>query len=146
MDNLVDLMERLGPVIDVSLNTWTRNRDLFPLSDSVHSIQMAYYWLKRATEELTQPGEGITLEQGFESTKEGVIKPPTLLSTTEQLTYIKDQLTNLTKEMVEYTSTVSLPPRVLYKTDRGYDRLMEALFDTETATTQYNMMNGRSRN
>lgn len=147
MTNIQEILERLGPILEVNIGTYYRNKELFPLQDAQHGMQVGFRWLKLANEELGKSGVGKVLEQKGEQTRETIIKPPTLLGTTEQLSYMREQLISIVEELEDYKDETSLPSRIQYKIDRGYDKLVEALFDTETAHIHFNQLEnyGRSK-
>lgn len=145
MNSIQSILERLGPILEVNIGT-SRNTNIFPLQDAQYKMQMAFYWLKSAMHELLNPPEGGEfIDQAVPKERSGIIKPPTLLGVNDKLNYMSDQLTQLSIELKSYLTTNNLPTEVLYKSERGYDGLVEAFFSTEIAKAHYQLMQDNER-
>lgn len=142
MSSIFQLMSKLPPVVETAINCFSKNQVLFPVKDSTYCLQMVWYWWHAADRQLTEQTKDDIVERALpESEGQTMLKSPTLISTSEQLDYMIDRMKELIKETEEYLNEASLSPEIHYKVTRGYDRLMEALFNIETAKSHYGELN-----
>lgn len=135
MKNIPELLGKLPTIATVVIQCYSKNQVLFPLKTTNDNVQMLFYWWSEASKELDQIlGPPDVIQDGDSRT---AIIPPTLLATSEQLQYVIDQLEGLASETQEYLNEAPLPASVKYKVERGYDKLMEAKFSTQTAASHY---------
>lgn len=137
------IVHKIVPVIETMLNCFGKNTQLHPLQDAICSMQLCIYWLKAADKEL-----GIVEEEDNTISHGTAILPvakrqPTLLGMPDYFDFLTSKLREVSKDIQDYSEESALPPSVLYKVNRGYDRLMEALFNTELANNYYGQLSGR---
>lgn len=141
MNSIFELLLKLPTVTDVSIKCHSMNPVLFPLKDTVHSLQLTYYWWQEAQAEMnsyTQEGKEIVEES---TEKRIALRPPTLIGVYEQLGYIKEQLKDLSTSTQQYLESVPLPMGVKYKVEQGYNKVMEAMFNADISTKYYDEFN-----
>lgn len=143
MNSLPEITFKLTPVISTALDCYGRHQQLFPLQDAIYNMQMATYWFRAADGELLQLDDN-SLSHGEVTKPPTPPAVPTLIGTPEYFKYMLAQLKEINKELQHYTDNASLPPLVLYRTRRGYDKTMEAMFNMELANNYYGQINGRS--
>lgn len=143
MNNITDIILRLPAITAVSIETTRRNMSLYPLKKVTHQLQMSYYWLKHANEEMKKLSSQTELIVE-ETDEEHKLVIPTLLGTPEQLEYIRRELEQLGEETYTYINDVSLPQGVRHKVEQSYNCIMTALFNTELSTTYYEQLSKQS--
>lgn len=132
------IVHKIVPVIETTLNCLSKNTQLHPLQDAIYSMQLSIYWLKAADRELGVVDDD-SLDHGT-PTLPVVKRQPTLLGMPAYFEFLASQLREVSKEIQDYSEESALPPSVLYKVNRGYDRIMEALFNTELANNYYGQL------
>lgn len=135
--SIYELMSKLPPIVETAIHCFSKNQILFPVKDSTYCLQMVWYWWHRADVQLTEETKDDIVESSRVEEGKGILKSPTLISTSEQIEYLITQLNELVKETEQYLGEASISPEIHYKVSRGYDRLMEALFNIETAKSHY---------
>lgn len=140
MNSIFELLTKLPPIVETAITCYSKNNQLFPIKDSTYCLQLTWYWWKSADTELNEQNKDDIVQQA-EQVQELQLKSPTLISSTEQMEYMISQMELLSKGVQEYMATTSLPPSVQYKVERGYDRLMESLFNIQTAKSHHVELN-----
>lgn len=145
MITIQDLGFKLVPVVDAALTAHKREKQLVPLQHTVYNSQMAIYWFREAVKDL----KNLEVEGGIqvsEPTSEEIVvntSLPTMFGLQEHLNYMTTQLTTIIKETDELIKTAYFPEHILYKVQRGYDKIHEGLFNTELAINYYEQLTGR---
>jgi len=129
MTSIFELLIKLPTPTDVAITCYSKNNLLFPLKDAIHNLQLTYYWWKEAQDELDKyRGEEIVEKT---EDKMSYPQPPTLIGATEQLNFIKQHLRELGNNTQEFLDGAPLPTTVKYKIEQGYNKVMDALFNTD---------------
>ncbi len=138
MNNIFELLLKLPTVTDVSIGCYSKNPILHPLKDTVHNLQLTFYWWQEAQAEMNSYQSKEITE---DAERRMATRPPTLVGTYEQLGYIKEQLKELSTSAQQYLESSPLPLGVKYKVEQGYNRVMEAMFNADISTKYYDEFN-----
>ena len=146
MQEVYNLCNKLMPIIEAGLNCYSKNQQLFPLQDTIHSTQMAYYWWIEACTDLTElqknPSDIID-ESPPETKPTPPTQAPSLISSEEQLTYINSELVDIKNQIIQLRKDNIFPQPVDYKLERGADQIMESIFNMKLAKFYYEQLQGR---
>lgn len=138
MNNITDIILKLPAITGVCIDSARRNPQLYSIRDITYHLQMSYYWLKSAREEMKSLTQSIELTQEGEGEHKLVI--PTLLGTPEQLEYLRKNLTELTEGTYIFFTDTPMPDGVKHKVEQSYNNMMLALFNTELSTMYYEQL------
>lgn len=139
MASIFEILVKLPEPLSCAINCFSKNPILSPLKDVVHNLQLSYYYLKDADEEMRSMSNSIELTQ--EGSEQKMPVAPSLIGTQEQLEYLKKHLIEMRKDIRSYLITVDIPQEVYYNVRRGYDKITEALFNTNITVTYYDEYN-----
>lgn len=143
MNNISDIMLALPKIIGVNLDTRRRVPELAQnLQDIFYHMQMAFYWLKHAKQELKDEIQSTELTQHTEEPEHKLVIP-TLLGPPEQFDYMKRNLSEVSTETYQYYNDTPLPQGVKHKMEQAYNNMMLALFNTELSMTYYEQIRNR---
>lgn len=138
MNSITEIISKIPAIIGVGIEAQRRTPALFPLKEITYNMQMCYYWLKEANDELKGYVNSVELSEDTDEKYKLVI--PTLLGTPEQLNFMHEHITELAKGTWEYVDSVPLPASVKYKLEQSYNSTMIALFNTKLSTTYYEQL------
>lgn len=140
MNSILELIFKLPSVTEVSIDCATKTPAVYTMQSVIHNLQLAFYWWSSAEAELEKETESVKISQDKGDTK---IKysAPSLLTPEEQLEYLDKELIKITEGACEYLDNVHLPYRVKQKVEQGYNKAMEALFNTKISILYYGELN-----
>jgi hypothetical protein len=139
-----EISRRIILAVGVALDAYNKDRRLVPLNYVVTHAQTAIYWLRLSVltekEEMASGIEETTPTQ--ESIEELSTLPPTLIGIKDHLDYLKNQFSTVVKELDLLIQGGMMIPSSLYNTQRAYDKIHEALYNTELATNYHGKLTG----
>lgn len=146
MQEIQQLCSKILPVVETTLICYGRNKQLFPLQEAVHTMQMAFYWLAESVREMENLDRStdMIIEDALQQKIEKY-HSPSIIGSEEQMAYITSQLLDFNRQIQEFKESTLLPPQVQHKIDRGADNLMEGVFNMKLAKTYYEQLQGRGR-
>jgi len=152
MHELLELGKKISPIMEIAMECRERNRQLIPISHTIHNLQMAFFWLSDAVDEFhrfSAEQEGIEEEvpmSAQDKMRQGPLKPPSIIGSREQMDYIVTKLIELDNGLKEVGSENYLPSSIRYKIDRTSDQLSEGRFNMNIAKHYYEQLNGNKPN
>lgn len=142
-NNIFELLLKLPTVTDVAITCFSKNNMLYPLKETIHNLQLTYYWWQEAKREMDSYTEEVLTTEA-DSKGSLTRQPPTLIGAYEQLNYITEHLSNLGKDTQGFLEDTPLPQGVKYKVEQGYNKVMEAMFNADISTKYYDEFNKQS--
>lgn len=146
MQEIANLCARLIPVIETTLDCYGKNKQLYPLQEAIHDMQMGFYWLQEALTHMSTVGEGEIETEGERARAKALaMHAPSIISSRDQIEYITAQLATMRQELETFSSGHFFPPEVQRRIDRGHDNLTEGFFNLKLSKTYYEEIQGSRR-
>jgi len=136
MTELVQITQKVLPVVKVLLDCYGNNRQLYPLQEAVHDLQLAVNWLLLAAKELPQHDNDL-VTGGTATPPPPMITTPTLLSPQEHFSFAKGELDMIYRQLESFLQDTTMAAPTYRKIGRGTDKIMEAIFNTNLALDYY---------
>jgi len=137
MSELVQITQKVLPVVKVLLDCYGSNKQLYPLQEAVHDLQLAVNWLLLAAKDTPQHDNDFISGKPEGSISRPMVTTPTLLSPQEHFGYIKTELASIHKQLETFLQENHLQEPTHRKVGRGTDKIMEAIFNTNLALDYY---------
>lgn len=137
MTELVQITQKVLPVVKVLLDCYGNNRQLYPLQEAVHDLQLAVNWLLLASKEIPQHDNELVSGQPAGMGQPPMVTTPTLLSPQEHFNFAKTELDSIHKQLEKFLQENTLYEPTYRKIGRGTDKIMEAIFNTNLALDYY---------
>lgn len=124
-------MIRIPAIMQIALDCSSKVVGIPTLEKTAHDLQMVYYWWRDADQQLRSmnSSDKVLVEGQARYTQIG----PVLIGLPAQLNFISTELAKLAEETQQFVDEHSLPPKVQYKVEQGYNKVMEALYNNEIA-------------
>lgn len=136
MSNLHDLLVKIPPPMSVAIDCDSKLPIIISFKLTLYNLQMAYYWLKDANDQLELSSyEEVLLDVG--ASEEHHIVLPTMIGIPKQVMFIDEKLRELAASTQEVISQEAYPPSVQYKLEQGYNKVMEAIYSNEISKANY---------
>jgi len=137
MDNIHDLLVRIPAPMHVAIDCDNKLPTIISFKLTLYNLQMAYYWLKDANEQLLNEQEEAVLLEVEPGGKQKHIVVPSIIGIPQQVQYIDTELRALAAATQDSIRTECYPDSVKYKLEQGYNKVMEAVYSNEISRVNY---------
>lgn len=144
MKELIELKHRLPAIVNVVLSFGQTNREIYPIQDIMHDLQLLTYWLTRAIMATQQETEETENEIDQDS-GQPIPQAPAFHTGEDQLAYLEEQFVRLEHDLEDLLIATSTNSPQYFDMYNALVRIIEAGFNTRIANIAYEGLQAHRR-